>query len=48
MLHPVFIFFWLMMYFVLFELFMIGGDTMMCLFLFLILHCATLIIDLYL
>ena len=40
--------FWLMMYFVLFELSMIGGDTMMCLFLFLVSHCATLIIDLYL
>ena len=43
-----FFFVWLMMYFVLFELYMIGGDTVMCLFLFLISHCATLIIDLYL
>ena len=40
--------FWLMMYFVLFELSLTGGDTMMCLFLFLVSHCATLIIDLYL
>ena len=40
--------FWLMMYFVLFELSMIGGDTVMCLFLLLVSHCATLIIDLYL
>ena len=40
--------FWLLMYFVLIELSMIGGDTMMCLFLFLVSHCATLIIDLYL
>ena len=30
------------------ELSMIGGDTMMYLYLFLVLHCATLIIDLYL
>ena len=35
--------FWLMMYFVLFELSMIGGDIVMCLFLFLVSHCATLI-----
>ena len=39
--------FGLMMYFDLFELSMIGGDTMMYLYLFLISHCATLIIDLY-
>ena len=44
----IFFFFWPMMYFDLFELSMIGGDTMMCLFLFLVSHCATLIIDLYL
>ena len=43
-----FFFLWLMMYFVLFELSMIRGDTVMFLFLFLISHCATLIIDLYL
>ena len=40
--------FWLLMYFFLFEFSMIGGDTMICLFLFLVSHCATLIIDLYL
>ena len=40
--------FWLMMYFVLFELSMIGGDTVMYLYLFLVSHCATLIIDFYL
>ena len=39
--------FWLLIYFVLVELSMIGGDTMMYLYLFLVLHCATLIIDLY-
>ena len=32
----------------LFEVYMIGGDTMMYLYLFLVSHCATLIIDLYL
>ena len=37
--------FWLMMYFVLFELSMIEGDTVMCLYLFLISNCATLVID---
>ena len=41
-------FFWLMMYFVLVELSMIRGDTVKCLFLFLVSHCTTLIIDLYL
>ena len=46
-LHLVFIFFWLMIYFVLFKLSMIGGDIL-CLFLILVSHCATLIIDLYL
>ena len=40
--------FWLLMYFVLVKLSMIGGDTMMYLYLFLVSHCATLIIDLYL
>ena len=40
--------FWLMIYFVLFELSMIGGDIVICLFLFLVSHCGTLIIDLYL
>ena len=40
--------FWLMMYFVSFELSMIGGDTMMCLCMFLVSHCATLITELYL
>ena len=33
-----FFFVWLMMYFVLFELYMIGGDTVMCLFMFLVSH----------
>ena len=40
--------FWLLMYFVLVKLSMIRGDTMMYLYLFLVSHCATLIIDLYL
>ena len=41
-------YFWLMMYlFYLYELYMIGGDIMF-LFLFLVSHCATLILDLYL
>ena len=40
--------FWLMMYFVLFELTMTVGDTMMYLYMFLVSLCATLIIDLYL
>ena len=44
--------FWLMMSllfddFIFYELYMIGGDIL-CLFLFLVSHCATLIIDLYL
>ena len=34
--------------FVLFELSMIGGDTVICLFLFPFSYCATLIIVLYL
>ena len=38
--------FLLMMYFDLFELSMIGGDTMMYSYLFFVSHCATLIIDL--
>ena len=38
--------FWLMMHFVLFELSMLGGDIVMCLFLFLVTHYAILIIDL--
>ena len=44
----IYIFFWLIMYFVLVELSMIGGDIVMCLFLFLVSHYATLIIVLYL
>ena len=40
--------FWLMMYFDLFELSMIEGDTMMYLYLFLVSHCAILIVNLYL
>ena len=39
------IFFWLMMYIVLFELSLIGGDTLMYLYLFLVSHCATLIYE---
>ena len=53
MLHLVFIYiyiyiyiFLLMMYFDLFELSMIGGDTMMYSYLFFVSHCAMLIIDL--
>ena len=38
--HDVFFFF--------FELSLIGGDTVMYLYLFLVSHCATLFIDLYL
>ena len=40
--------FWLLMYFVLFELSMIGEDTLMYLSLFLVSHYDTLFIDLYL
>ena len=39
--------FWLMLYFVLFELSLLGGDIVMFLYLFLVSYCATLIIDLY-
>ena len=35
-------------FFFIFELSMIGRDTVMCLFLFLVSHYATSIIDLYL
>ena len=48
MLHLVFIFFFALDVFCLVELSMIGGDTMIYLYLFLVSHCATLIIDLYL
>ena len=40
--------FWLMMYFVLFELSIIKGDTLMYLSLFLVSYYDTLFIDLYL
>ena len=36
-----------MLYFVLFELSLLGGDIVMFLYLFLVSYCATLIIDLY-
>ena len=40
----IYIFFWLVMYCVLFELSMIGGDTLMYLYMFLVSHCLLIYI----
>ena len=47
-LHSVFTFLAHDVFLFLIGLFMIGGVTMMYLYMFLVSHCATLIIDLYL
>ena len=47
MLHSVFTFLAHDAFLCLIGLSMIGGDTMMYLYMFLVSHCATLIIDLY-